>query len=256
MNDAAQALKHPVSGDTPDTILNVTGLTRGFGGASVIEGLDLTLCKGEVLGIIGPNGAGKTTFFNLIAGVLAPSAGKIVYRGRDISQLRTWDRCRLGIGRTYQIPKPFAHMSVFENVLVPAVHGGGIGIAQARACAEEALELSGLADMHALPAGALPLLDLKRLELCRAIALDPQLLLLDEIAGGLTDAEADVLLAIIGQVNARGATIIWIEHVLHALQRLSTRIAVLFGGRFLADGEPAAVLADPQVRAIYLGTEP
>ncbi len=110
--------------------------------------------------------------------------------------------------------------------------------------------------MHALPAGALPLLDLKRLELCRAIALDPQLLLLDEIAGGLTDAEADVLLAIIGQVNARGATIIWIEHVLHALQRLSTRIAVLFGGRFLADGEPAAVLADPQVRAIYLGTEP
>jgi branched-chain amino acid transport system ATP-binding protein len=234
-------------------VLTVTGLSRHFGGLKVIDGLDLAVARGEILGIIGPNGAGKTTLFNLIAGVLQPSGGSILYHGREITRLKAWDRCRLGIGRTYQIPKPFSHMSVFENVLVAAVHGGGSGVREARDRVETVLELTGLSGHHAQPAGRLTLLDLKRLELCRALAIEPQVLLLDEIAGGLTDAECDTLLEIIRGVHARGAAIVWIEHVIHALRRLCTRLAVLHGGAFLANGEPGEVLADMRVKTVYLG---
>ncbi|HKU99360.1 MAG TPA: ABC transporter ATP-binding protein [Vineibacter sp.] len=234
-------------------ILEIAGLSRRFGGLAVINGLDLSVDGREILGIIGPNGAGKTTLFNLVAGVLRPSAGSIRYQGREISQLSTWDRCRLGIGRTYQIPRPFVHMSVFENVLTAAVHGGGKSIPQARERAEAMLELTGLADDHGRPAGELTLLDLKRLELCRALAIGPRLLLLDEIAGGLTDAEVDTLLSIIQRVHAEGTAIVWIEHVIRALRRASDRIAVLHEGAFIAVGAPEDVLNDPHVKTIYLG---
>jgi branched-chain amino acid transport system ATP-binding protein len=234
-------------------MLTLDRLSRRFGGLNVIADLDLAVAEGEVLGILGPNGAGKSTLFNLIGGVLAPNAGRVIYQGRDITRLRPWDRCRIGIGRTYQIPKPFTHMSVFENLLVAAVHGRGLSIPRARHEVEAILEQTGLADRASLPAGRLPLLDLKRLELAKALALRPRLLLLDEIAGGLTEAECDTLLAIVRRVHAAGTTVMWIEHVIQALRRIATRLAVLHGGAILADGAPHAVLADDRVKAVYLG---
>jgi branched-chain amino acid transport system ATP-binding protein len=234
-------------------MLVLDGLSRQFGGLKVIDALDLSVAEGDVLGILGPNGAGKSTLFNLIGGVLPPNAGRIVYRGRDITKMRPWNRCRIGIGRTYQIPKPFTHMSVFENLLVAAVHGGGSSIASAKREIETILELTGLLHRSAQPAGRLSLLDLKRLELAKALAQRPRLLLLDEIAGGLTEAECETLLAIVRQVHAAGATVVWIEHVIQALRRIATRLAVLYAGTILADGTPDAVLADDRVKAVYLG---
>jgi branched-chain amino acid transport system ATP-binding protein len=234
-------------------ILEVHGLSRSFGGVRVIEQLDLAVARGEIVGLLGPNGAGKSTLFNLIAGVLSPDAGSITYQSRDISRMKVWTRRRLGVGRTYQIPKPFAHMSVFENVLVGAVHGAGLSIRSAREAAHDTLELTGLTGYMASPAGALSLLDLKRLELARAIASHPTLLLLDEIAGGLTEGECDALLSILARVHSRGVTIVWVEHVLHALRRLATRLAVLYSGQIIAQGTPEAILSDPRVKEIYLG---
>jgi branched-chain amino acid transport system ATP-binding protein len=234
-------------------ILEVHGLSRSFGGVRVIEKLDLAVAGGEIVGLLGPNGAGKSTLFNLIAGVLSPDAGSITYQTRDISRMKVWKRRRLGVGRTYQIPKPFTHMSVYENVLVGAVHGAGLSIRAARETTLDTLELTGLAGSMASPAGALSLLDLKRLELARAIASRPALLLLDEIAGGLTEGECDALLSILAQVHAGGVTIVWVEHVLHALKRLATRLTVLYGGKIIAQGRPEAILSDPRVKEIYLG---
>jgi branched-chain amino acid transport system ATP-binding protein len=234
-------------------MLELKALSRDFGALKVIDGLALDVAAGEVLGVIGPNGAGKTTLFNIIGGVLAPSSGHVLFKGRDITGLKVWDRCRLGIGRTYQIPKPFTHMSVFENVLVAAVHGARLPIRKAKLEAEEVLDFTGLAHRRALPAGRLSLLDLKRLELAKALAQKPELLLLDEIAGGLTEAECDALLAIVRTVHGRGTTIVWIEHVIHALRRIATRLAVLHGGAILGSGLPDSVLADERVREVYLG---
>jgi branched-chain amino acid transport system ATP-binding protein len=234
-------------------MLELRGLSRRFGGLRVIERLDLQVAKGEILGLLGPNGAGKSTLFNLIAGVLAPDEGSILYEGRNITRTKIWTRRRFGIGRTYQIPKPFSHISVFENVLVAAVHGGGKSIREARREVRESLELTDLARHSSIAAGRLSLLDLKRLELARAIACRPPLLLLDEIAGGLTEGECDELLEILTRVHAEGATIIWVEHVIHALKRIATRLAVLYSGSILAQGTPRAILADARVKAVYLG---
>jgi branched-chain amino acid transport system ATP-binding protein len=234
-------------------MLELVDLSKRFGALNVLDGLDLAVTAGEVLGVIGPNGAGKTTLFNLIAGVLAPSAGAVRFEGRNINRVKVWDRCRLGIARTYQIPRPFAHMSVFENVLCAAMHGGGLGPRAASPKAEEVLALVALSHRSATRAGELSLLDLKRLELAKALASGPRLLLLDEIAGGLTEAECDALLEIIGAVRAKGTTIVWIEHVIHALRRIAARIAVLHGGRIIASGAPDMVLAEPRVKQVYLG---
>jgi branched-chain amino acid transport system ATP-binding protein len=235
-------------------MLELASLSRAFGGLTVIDRLDFRVDEGEIVGILGPNGAGKTTLFNMIAGVLPPSSGRILFAGRDITALKPWHRCRLGIGRTYQTPKPFGHMSVFENVLVAAVHGGRFSMAQAASEAEAVLVRTGLAHRALTPAGQLALLDMKQLELAKALALRPRLLLLDEIAGGLTEAECDILLETIAEVHRAGVTIVWIEHVIHALRRLVSRLAVLAGGNFIAAGTPADVLADPRVREAYLGT--
>ncbi len=234
-------------------MLELRQVSRRFGGLRVIEKLDLHVARGEIVGVLGPNGAGKSTLFNLVAGVIEPNEGSVVYQGRDITRMKVWDRRRLGIGRTYQVPKPFTHLSVFENVLVAAVHGGGLSIAAGRREAESALDLTGLASRAGLAAGSLSLLDLKRLELAKAIAKQPDLLLLDEIAGGLTEAECDQLIDILKTIHARGATIVWVEHVLHALKRIATRLAVLYSGAVLAEGSPDAILGDDRVKEIYLG---
>jgi branched-chain amino acid transport system ATP-binding protein len=234
-------------------MLELNGLSIRFGGLQVIDGLDLVVQRGEILGVLGPNGAGKSTLFNLISGTLGPDTGAVTFRGRDITNTKVWDRRRIGIGRTYQIPKPFTHMSVFENVLVAAVHGGGAPIHQARREAAELLEMTGLASRSALAAGQLSLLDLKRLELAKALAGKPSLLLLDEIAGGLTEAECGVLLDLLTAIHRRGATIVWVEHVLHALRRIATRLAVLFSGSILVEGAPEAILAHERVKEVYLG---
>src|SRR6266545_97873 len=158
-------------------LLELAKLSHSFGALKVIDELDLGVEEGEVLGMLGPNGAGKTTLFNIVGGVMPPSAGSVRFAGRDITRMRTWERCILGIGRTYQIPRPFTHMSVFENVLVAAVHGGRMHIRHAKARAQDVLEFTGLAQRRHLPAGELSLLDLKRLELAKALALGPRLLL-------------------------------------------------------------------------------
>ncbi len=236
-------------------MLELVGLSRHFGGLRVIDGLDLAVAEGEILGIIGPNGAGKSTLFNLIGGNLAPTDGRIVYSGRDITRMATWDRCRLGIGRTFQIPKPFHQMNVFENVLAAAVHGAGISVARAKDQAEAVLEQTGLWRKQDMPAGQLSLLDLKRLELAKALASKPRLLLLDELAGGLTEAECNSLLDIVRDVHGRGTTVVWIEHVIRALRRVASRLVVLYGGMICASGSPDAVLADARVKEVYLGAE-
>jgi branched-chain amino acid transport system ATP-binding protein len=235
-------------------VLELAAVSRAFGGLSVIDRLDLRVEAGEILGILGPNGAGKTTLFNMIAGVLPPSGGRILFEGADITALQPWHRCRLGIGRTYQTPKPFGHMSVFENVLVAAVHGARLSMAEAAREADAVLARTGLARRALAPAGRLGLLDMKQLELAKALAVRPRLLLLDEIAGGLTEAECDVLLGTIADVHKSGVTIVWIEHVIRALRRLVTRLAVLAGGGFIAMGAPQDVLADRRVKEAYLGT--
>ncbi len=235
-------------------MLELASLSRAFGGLVVIDRLDFKVEEGEIVGILGPNGAGKTTLFNMIAGVLPPSGGRIVFAGSDVTRMRAWDRCRLGIGRTYQIPKPFTHMSVFENVLAAAVHGGKMPLPRGKQEAEAVLERVGLAHRALVPAGQLALLDTKQLELAKALALRPRLLLLDEIAGGLTEAECDVLIGTIRKVHDTGVTIVWIEHVIQALRRVVSRLAVLAGGNFIAMGAPQDVLADRRVKEAYLGT--
>jgi branched-chain amino acid transport system ATP-binding protein len=234
-------------------MLTLMALSRRFGGLRVIEDLDLTVEAGEILGILGPNGAGKSTLFNLIAGVLPPSGGRVLLDGRDITTMKPWDRSRIGIGRTYQIPKPFSHMTVFENVLVAAVHGGKMSVAQAKRECAAVLHRTGLTHRTELAAGQLGLLDMKQLELAKALAVRPRLLLLDEIAGGLTEPETDALLGTIREVHAAGTTIIWVEHIMRALTQVVQRVVCLADGRLLFDGTPQDMLRDEQVQRAYLG---
>jgi branched-chain amino acid transport system ATP-binding protein len=234
-------------------MLILAALSRAFGGLKVIENLDLTVEAGEILGVLGPNGAGKSTLFNMIAGVLPPSSGRVLFDGRDITTMKPWDRSRIGIGRTYQVPKPFTHMSVFENVLVAATHGGKMSLSRAKGECDAVLRSVGLTHRAETPAGQLGLLDMKQLELAKALAVRPRLLLLDEIAGGLTEVETETLLATIRRVHAGGVTVIWIEHVVQTLRRLATKLVVLHGGGVLASGPPESVIADPRVKDAYLG---
>ncbi|HZB92447.1 MAG TPA: ABC transporter ATP-binding protein [Stellaceae bacterium] len=237
------------------SLLRLDNLAKSFGALKVIDGLSLSLGKGEALGILGPNGAGKSTMFNLITGDLQPSAGRIHFDGRDVTTLPAPHRCRLGIGRTYQIPHPFAGMSVFENVLVAAAFGNRRKEAQCYDRCVEVLELTGLLAKANLAAGSLTLLERKRLELARALATGPRALLLDEIAGGLTESECRELIRTVNGIRGNGLSIIWIEHIVHALLAVVERLVVIDFGKIVAEGAPAAVMADPAVQEIYLGIE-
>ena len=204
---------------------------------------------------MGPNGAGKTSLFGLISGDLSPGAGVISFDGRTVTKLDSAARCRLGIGRTYQVPRPFGDMTVFENLLVAAQQGGGLRRRASYVAAVEALDRCDMAGQANVPAERLGLLQRKRLEMARALATGPTLLLLDEVAGGLTDPEVAQLVEIVRGVNAEGTTVIWIEHVVRALTAVVSRLMCLAGGAFVGDGAPAAVLAEPAVREVFLGTE-
>ncbi|MDR3506146.1 MAG: ABC transporter ATP-binding protein [Acidocella sp.] len=236
-------------------LLALERVAKSYGSLHVIDDLSLSLKPGEALGVIGPNGAGKTTMFNLISGNVTPGAGRVSFEGQDISRWSPVQRCRAGIGRTYQIPHPFGGMTVFENVLVGATYGAGLSERQGGKRAMEVLQQTGLAAKAEKLAGGLPLLDRKRLELAKALATNPKLLLLDEIGGGLTEHEVHDLIAIIKDIRAQGTAIIWIEHVVHALLAVVDRLAVINFGKLLAEGEPEAVMADPEVKAVYLGVE-
>jgi branched-chain amino acid transport system ATP-binding protein len=243
----------PVTGAGP--VLTLEGVSKSFGAVRAADGVTLSVGAGEVLGVIGPNGAGKTTVFNLIGGDVGPDAGTIRFLGEDITGLPPHQRCRRGIGRSYQIPHPFGGMTVFENLLVAATFGGRLREQAAYPGCLELLESTGLAARANRLAGSLALLDRKRLELARALATRPALLLLDEIAGGLTEAESAELVALIQRIKARGVAMIWIEHVVHALVAVADRLLVMNSGATLAEGPPAAVMADREVQRIYLGIE-
>lgn len=234
-------------------ILELEGLSKKYGSLTVTDALSLRLDEGEALGVIGPNGAGKSTMFNLIAGGVRPDSGRIRFAGQDITALPPFARCRAGIGRSYQIPQPFAQMTVFENLLVGASFSGRArGAAAERRCVE-VLQLTGLLARANTLAGELPLLARKRLEMARALATQPKVLLLDEIGGGLTEHECHELVDTIRAVHRTGVSIIWIEHIVHALVSVVSRLVVLNFGRKLAEGDPRAVMADASVREVYLG---
>ncbi|KPU88170.1 ABC transporter ATP-binding protein [Variovorax paradoxus] len=236
-------------------LLALHGVSKSYGALKVTDGITLAVAEGETLGILGPNGAGKTTLFNLISGDVRADTGRVDYAGRDVTRLRPHQRCRAGIGRSYQVPQPFGHMSVFENLVTAACFGGQQTEREAWRTAHEVLAQTGLMAQANAPAGGLRLLDRKRLELARALATKPRLLLLDEIAGGLTEPEAAVLVGELRRIKARGVTMIWIEHVVHALLSLADRLFVINFGQKLAEGEPRAVMNDPEVRRVYMGMD-
>jgi branched-chain amino acid transport system ATP-binding protein len=244
-------------GGQPAALLELEGLRRAFGSVVVADDLSLLLAPGETLGIVGPNGAGKTSVLNLITGALRADSGRILLDGVDITRQAAHERARSGIGRTYQVPRPFGGMTVFENVLLGATYAAGSreGARDPAIAAIEALERTDLLERANAVAGRLPLLDRKRLELARALATRPRLLLLDEIAGGLTEAEVVDLVETIRRLHGEGVTIVWIEHIVHALVSVVDRLIAMSFGRKLAEGEPRAVLADPAVQAVYLGTQ-
>jgi branched-chain amino acid transport system ATP-binding protein len=236
-------------------LLEVAGLSKSFGSIVVADDLDLVIAPGEAVGIIGPNGAGKTTLFNLIAGGLSPGGGSIRFDGRDLSRTPPQERCRAGIGRTHQIPQPFEKLTVFENLLVGAVHGRRRTEREAAQSCGEILERLGLLKRANTLAGSLTLLERKRLEMARALATAPRLLLLDEIAGGLTEGECLELVATIREIRSTGVAILWIEHVVHALIAVIDRLVVLNFGRKIAEGAPQQVMRLPEVHQIYIGIE-
>jgi branched-chain amino acid transport system ATP-binding protein len=236
-------------------LLELDGLSKSYGALKVIDDLHVRLDAGEALGVVGPNGAGKTTMLHLAAGQLRPDAGRVRFEGRDVTGLPPRRRCQLGLARTYQVPQPFSGMTVYENVLVGGTFGRGQGDGEPHQASLEALELAGLTASANRLAGSLTLLERKRLELARALATGPRVLLLDEVAGGLTEPEVHQLVATIGRVRRAGVSIVWIEHIVHALLSVADRIVAINFGRKLIEGDPHTVMASPEVRDVYLGAE-
>lgn len=236
-------------------ILTANNLAKSFGRVQAVARVSFDVQQGEILGVLGPNGAGKTSVFNLLTGVLKPDSGDIIFNGRNITKKSPSSRCRMGIGRTYQIPRPFGNMTVFENLLVGAAYGGGFSEKSSRSRAAEILETVGLYNKGNDFARTLRLLDRKRLELARALSTNPSLLLLDEIAAGLTESEVEVVLNIVRNVREAGITVVWIEHILMMMSRGVDRILVLAEGKNLLCGDPASVMSSEEVMECYLGTE-
>ena len=234
-------------------LLAATGIHKHFGALVVLEGVDFSVAPDEAVGIVGPNGAGKTTLLSILSGAQPPSSGAVAYRDRDVTSLDSAARCRLGMVRTHQIPRPFGGMTVFENIFVAAANGGGFDRVEAYDRVVDALALCGMNDVANRRAETLGLLDRKRLELARALGANPGLLLLDEIGGGLTDGEASELVAAIQELRRRKIAVVWIEHIVHILLQVVERLICMDAGRVIANGEPRAVMADPAVVEAYLG---
>jgi branched-chain amino acid transport system ATP-binding protein len=235
-------------------MLAAAGLGKRFGALVVLRDVDFAVRDDEAVGIVGPNGAGKTTLLNLLSGSLQPTAGRVRFRGADVTPLGAAARCRRGIARAHQVPRPFGGMTVFENTLVAASAGGGHRGREAYPRCVEALELCGMLPTANRRAEALGLLDRKRLELARALVTDPVVLLLDEIGAGLTDAEASELVVAIRSLHGSGVAIVWIEHIVHVLVQVVGRLVCMDAGRIIADGAPESVMADAAVIDAYLGS--
>jgi len=233
--------------------LEVTDVAKSYGSLSVLGSVSLAVAAGEAVGVVGPNGAGKTTLLDLLTGTGRCDAGRVLLQGRDVTRLPPPTRARMGLGRTFQVPRPLANLTVFENALVGATRAAGLRGRAAYGAAYEALALTGMAGQANTRAGSLRLLDRKRLELARALAMRPRVLLLDEIAGGLSDAETEALIGTIRAVNSAGTAIVWVEHVLRVLTAVVTRLLCLADGRVIADGTPSDVLGSDAVRAAFLG---
>ncbi len=242
-------------GDRAAALIELDHVTKTFGRVIVADGLSLAVGPADIVGIVGPNGAGKTSLFGLISGDLTPASGEIRFGGQPITRLGPAARCRLGIGRTYQVPRPFGDMTVFENVLVAVQQGAGLRRQASYERAARVLTRTGLRPDANVPAERLGLLQRKRLEVARGIATDPKLLLLDEVAGGLTDPEVGQLVQIVLGIRGEGVAVLWIEHVMRTLTAAVQRLICLAGGRFIGDGAPAEVLATPAVREVFLGAE-
>ena len=238
---------------TTDPLLCARGLRKRYGALVVLDGVDFDVRRGDAIGIVGPNGAGKTTLLSLLSGSQSATAGTVAFKGDDVSSLDAASRCRMGIVRTHQVPQPFSGMTVFENVFTAATHGGGFQKAEAYARCIDAIELCGMTGVANRHAATLGLLDRKRLELTRALATNPQVLLLDEIGGGLTDGEAAELVQTIKVLHARDIAIVWIEHIVHVLLQVAKRLVCMDSGRVIAEGDPQEVLSNATVVDAYLG---
>ncbi len=234
-------------------LLSVKDLQKSFGAVIAADATSFDVAQGEAIGIIGPNGAGKTSLFNLITGSLRANSGTILFDGHDITKTPAAARCKMGVARSFQIPQPFVGMTVFENALVGATQGAGLRGREAEDHALDVLTETGLSDKANMRSGSLSLLERKRLELARAVSAKPKLLLLDEIAGGLTDAECGALIDTIKRIHGNGTAIIWIEHVVHALMAVAERLIVIDFGRKIAEGEPKTIMESAAVKEIYLG---
>lgn len=234
-------------------LLSTRNLNKAFGAVRIADDISFDVTEGEVLGIIGPNGAGKTTLFGLLAGTISLDSGQILYGGRDVTALPTHHRARLGIARTYQVPRPFTHMTVHENLRVASLFAGQLEESEADEWVDEVLDFTGLAKERQLLAGSLSLLGRKRHELARALATRPGLLLIDEVAAGLTDSEVDAFIDLVGRIRGAGITVIWIEHVMKTMLRATDRLMALAGGKIIAQGNPEEVIRTPEVKRVYLG---
>lgn len=236
-------------------MLRLENVTKKYGSLIVVDDMNLEVKAGEVLGVIGPNGAGKTSLFSVISGQTEPEAGTILFGDQIVTSLPSYKRCVAGMGRTFQVPRPFHGMTVFESARVAANYGAGFSGKEANDFAVAAVENTGLLDFINEPCSSLTLLNRKRLELTRAMATNPKLLLLDEIGGGLTDHEIFELIEILRKIQESGVAIVWIEHIVHALTSFVDRLIVINFGKKIADGDPKEVMALPEVHSIYMGLD-
>ena len=236
-----------------DTILSFKNVNAGYGRVQILNDLSFEVKRGEVYGVIGPNGCGKTTMFNALIGLIIPTQGEIMFDGKNVTKMKASARCQMGIGRTYQVPRPFEGMSVYENCLVAAVHGAGHSEKEGRRVALEALKLTELYDKREVRAGELTLLDRKRMEIARALGTEPKLLLLDEVAAGLTEAEVRDVMKMVANLKAAGYSIIWIEHVIQTMVESTDTLLCMAQGHNLIVGNPREVMNSKLVEEVYLG---